>query len=119
VIGSRRRTAAAERVHRRFELEEVLIRGRLALVGINQLTGGLDEPGDALVAADRILLGHDTSMQIRELHRQWYPISAQPRWLTPKRSSTSTNASSLAGHEAKSAGEVGGVAIEPVQQPID
>jgi hypothetical protein len=119
VIGSRRRTAAAERVHRRFELEEVLIRGRLALVGINQLTGGLDEPGDALVAADRILLGHDTSMQIRELHRQWYPISAQPRWLTPKRSPTSTSTSSLAGHEAKSAGEVGGVAIEPVQQPID
>src|SRR5215207_583376 len=61
VIGSRLRAAAAERVHRRFELQEVLVRGRLALVGIDQLTGGLDKSGDALVAG-RILLGHDTSL---------------------------------------------------------
>ena len=64
VIGSRLR-AAAERVHRRFELQEVLIRGRLALVGIDQLTGGLDKPGDTLIATDRILLGHDTSLHHR------------------------------------------------------
>lgn len=49
--------AAAQRVDRRFELQEVLIRGRLALVGIDQLTGGLDEPGDTLLATNRLLLG--------------------------------------------------------------
>jgi hypothetical protein len=62
VIGSRLWAAAAERVDRRFELQEVLIRGRLALVGIDELTGSLDKLGDALVAADRILLGHDPSL---------------------------------------------------------
>src|SRR5215203_2798431 len=61
VIGSRLRTAT-QRVHRRFQLEEMLVRGRLALVGIDQLTGGLDKPGDTLVATNRLLLGHDISL---------------------------------------------------------
>jgi hypothetical protein len=63
VIGSCLLAGAAQRVDRRFELQEVLIRGRLAFVGIDELTGGLDEPGDPLVAAHRILLGHDASVR--------------------------------------------------------
>jgi len=53
---------SAKRVDRRFELQEMLIRGRLAFVGIDELTSSLDEPGDSLVA-HRILLGHDTSLR--------------------------------------------------------
>jgi hypothetical protein len=75
----RLRVAAVQRVHRRFELQEVLVRGRLALIGIDQLTGGLDEPGDALVAADRLLLGHDTSSKGRGRHRSCYPVRTEPR----------------------------------------
>ena len=45
MIGSCLLAGAAQRVDRRFELQEVLIRGRLAFVGIDELTGGLDEPG--------------------------------------------------------------------------
>src|SRR5215212_6231991 len=55
----------------------MLIRGRLALVGVDQLTGGLDQPGDT-VAASRTLLGHQSSLQFRGLHRQWYPMSGGP-----------------------------------------
>src|SRR5215213_5385907 len=56
----------------------MLIRGRLALVGVDQLTGGLDQPGDTLVAASRTLLGHQSSLQFRGLHPQWHPISGGP-----------------------------------------
>jgi hypothetical protein len=76
VIGSCLLAGAAQRVDRRFELQEVLIRGRLAFVGIDELTGGLDEPGDTLVAAHRILLGHDTSVRSEGFTASGTPMSA-------------------------------------------
>jgi hypothetical protein len=74
VIGSRLR--AAQRVHRRLKLQEVLIRGGLALIRIDQLAGGLDQPSHALVAADRILLSHHTSLAgPRTFTSGGYPMS--------------------------------------------
>jgi hypothetical protein len=52
VIGLCLPAGAVQRIHRRFELQEVLIGGRFALVGLDQFTGGLIELGNSLGATD-------------------------------------------------------------------